>query len=467
MLRSYGPGLVLASMVIVAASIVGCGSETPPAPPDAGSGGGGGGTDAGAGGGADAGGSADAGGGGGGGDTGMNDGGSGGGGASDGGSGGGGSDGGSGGGGGGGAPPECAGLMPETPGTMRTISVTSEQPGGCFDASGDGAGFMALRNDDSHGFPAWELFSPAPARTGRFGVRGGNLWQQPSGFIAWVKASFIQANVIHVDPTGDNSGGRQPVGFDGSDPWLWPNPQGGLAVAGKLIKPGRDPKASSQIWMFDANGDSRGDPRPLGSSGAIFGLGVDLLGRALVVYDGGSGNVDAQWFSPDGAPLTDVFRILSAFVAGPATWFEMAPLLGGGLALRRMDASRPGLLTGLHTKWLLTLSSGAASAQAAPDWLTSRPDTSLQPARNFRAYAILPMGAQGTACSQRLELLAPTGASCGAFDFPIAAGSCDTRDLRLGVDGTVLQKLPCEFESRVGDAGSRSNTLRFWPAALR
>lgn len=361
--------------------------------------------------------------------------------------------------------------MPESPGTMRTISVSTNLGSpGCFPGSGpsgDGAGFIALPNDGIHHNPAWDFFSPAPARTGSTGTTmlGGNLWPQPSGFIKWGKVSFIQATVVHADPSGRTSGGREPVGFEGpGDPWVSPDPRGGLAIAGKLIKPGTP--ASPKIWMFGADGESRGDPRPLGSSAPIFGLGVDLLGRVLVVFDGGSGNVDAQWFAPDGAPLTGVFRILSDFAAGPATWFEMAPLLGGGLALRRMDAG-PGVGSSWHSRWLLTLSSGAASAQPAPDWLTSRPDTSLQPARNFRAYAVLPMGARGAACSQRLELLAPTGASCGTFDFPIAPGTCDTPDLHLGLDGTVLQKLPCEFETMLTQLPTWTNTLRYWPAALR
>src|SRR5207244_15494 len=80
-------------------------------------------------------------------------------------------------------------------------------------------------------------------------------------------------------------------------------------------------------------------PRDLPTDSAVFGLGVDLNDRVLVIQDGYArcgGCIVAQWFERDGSPLTGQFTLFTGFSAGPATWFELAPLIGGGLAVRRM-----------------------------------------------------------------------------------------------------------------------------------
>jgi hypothetical protein len=210
----------------------------------------------------------------------------------------------------------------------------------------------------------------------------------------------------------------------------------------------------------------RWGPQPLASGGDVFGSGVDLLGRALVITDGsatfGAGGISAQWFGPDGTPLTGEFLLIAGFVTGPSTWFETSALIGGGVVVRRMDGYNP-----THAHALVTVASGSATAQPAPAWMTSRPDTRLQVARGEHAYAVLPAGAKAVTCSQRLEVLAPDGTSCGAADYPIAAGICDTYDLTLAADGTVIQQLPLSMEDASPYSGGTSCTWRWWPAAVR
>ena len=63
-------------------------------------------------------------------------------------------------------------------------------------------------------------------------------------------------------------------------------------------------------------------------------------------------------------------------------------------------------------------------------------------------------------------MLAPDGKSCGARDYPLAAGTCDTLDLALGMDGTVIQQLPVSMETQVDQHGSHTCTWRWWAAAL-
>jgi hypothetical protein len=80
---------------------------------------------------------------------------------------------------------------------------------------------------------------------------------------------------------------------------------------------------------------------------------------------------------------------------------------------------------------------------------------------------VLPYAATGVACSQRLEVVAPDGTSCGSREYPIAAGTCDTHDLSLGADGTVIQQLPDSMESKDEVMLVHSCTWRWWPGAAK
>jgi len=87
----------------------------------------------------------------------------------------------------------------------------------------------------------------------------------------------------------------------------------------------------------------------------------------------------------------------------------------------------------------------------------------------YRGAAVLalPLGAKGVLCTQRVEVVAPDGTSCGATDYPIAGGTCDTLDLNLGADGTIIQQLPGAMEQTNSIVGGHTCTWRWWPAALR
>ena len=63
--------------------------------------------------------------------------------------------------------------------------------------------------------------------------------------------------------------------------------------------------------------------------------------------------------------------------------------------------------------------------------------------------------------AQRVEIVAPDGTSCGARDFPIAAGTCETKDLTVGWDGTVIQGLPTALETAGQPFDQRTCTLRW------
>ena len=88
-------------------------------------------------------------------------------------------------------------------------------------------------------------------------------------------------------------------------------------------------------------------------------------------------------------------------------------------------------------------------------------------ARGGRGYAVVPYGAKNVTCSQRIEVVAPDGTSCGAREYPIAAGTCDTHDMALGADGTVIQLLPDAMETKDPIRLTQTCTWRWWSAALR
>jgi hypothetical protein len=243
------------------------------------------------------------------------------------------------------------------------------------------------------------------------------------------------------------------------------DPNGGVLFAGDVGFASQTHTHSA--IKYSANGAApnvRWGPKPLASRGAVFGAGVDVLGRSLVITDGsekfGAGAISAQWFEQSGDAATGEFQLVAGFVPGRSTWFETSPLVGGGLAVRRVD-------DGAHAQALVVVASGNAAVSPAPDWMKARPDVKLQIARGGRAYAALPYGGANEKCSQRLEIVAPDGTSCGARDYAVASGTCDLGELTLGFDGTVIQQLPRAMESSEPVRESHSCTWRFWPGAAK
>jgi hypothetical protein len=212
----------------------------------------------------------------------------------------------------------------------------------------------------------------------------------------------------------------------------------------------------------------RWGPKALASGGAVYGAGVDLLGRALVITDGmkfGPDTISAQWFDRDGTALTGEFVLVTGFTAAESTWFETSPLIGSGVMVRRMDYSYSERV--FRSQALAVVDGGMPSVRAAPDWMASRPNTRLEVARGRRGYAVVPYGAKGVPCTQHVEVLAPDGASCGALEYRIADGTCDTHDMAVGTDGTVIQLLPDAMETKDPLLLTHSCTWRWWTGAAK
>jgi hypothetical protein len=372
---------------------------------------------------------------------------------------------------------DCDGLGPGALPAMITYQTTvdySSPHGVCQLAIGNGDGFVA-HEVSTMGLPRWTILTPSGAVNGTFSEgQHGEAAPTAAGFVGYEGPNALPGQGgPGIPPVADVKAWDERGQVIGTTPLYGSgvfasDPRGGLLAVGRFSATNTSPApADTMVEMFNADASVRWGPVALGSDATVFGAGVDLLGRALVVLDGGSGNIDAIWIDEHGAAKTAVFRVLSGFSAGVSTWFETSPLIGSGLALRRMDAPATGDER-RSSRWLGILPSGTASLQAAPDWLASRPDTNMELARSGRAYAFTPWAADASVCDQQVEIVSPAGSSCGKADFAVDGSACTTRELRLGLDGTVMQMLPNSREQNTPPGSAvYTCTLRYWPAALR
>ena len=334
---------------------------------------------------------------------------------------------------------------------------------------GDGSGAIALEVNQTPGLE-WQLLSRAGARIGSVGAWQGEIFPQSSGYFVEEGSSGgpnASPSYVGVTQSGAETGRLQT--YERPIPLAGPN--GRLLLVGPLSLATDTPQRQTAM-LLDEGARVLWGPRALGLQSNVFGGGLDLQGRALVIQDGsstfGSDSIAAQWFDLDGTPMGDPFELIGNFSPGKSTWFETSPLIGGGLAVRRMDITfdSSGISNGVASEWLAVLTSGSSQPDKVPSWLQSRPNTSLHLVRSVTAYATTPWGADVGACAQQVEVLSPAGNSCGSLALSIDSASCRTRDLRMGLDGTLLQMLPFDHEHQIGTTDGRTCTLRFWPGAL-
>jgi hypothetical protein len=139
---------------------------------------------------------------------------------------------------------------------------------------------------------------PLQQRTG-FSHVSGRPYLGPSWAIQYGQM------VSDFDSAGNSTGVSHLANHSGKDNLpAAADPTGGVLFAGDLAMGPSDPILHAAL-MYNGGGTSasvRWGPKTLASSGALFGLGVDVLGRSLVITDGGprfgGGNISAQWFDP-------------------------------------------------------------------------------------------------------------------------------------------------------------------------
>jgi hypothetical protein len=384
------------------------------------------------------------------------------------------------------APASCANIAPPTATTVRRFVLAPAQTNcqsGAADASGTLAFPITSTGADDHGSSV-AFATPDGTSLGFASVNANgfpHLTQQADGFFAWAGCGYLcQWSAIEIH-AWDSSASPKAIALRGIEGLTSTvsagNPRGGLLLAGNFsgtTPPFSDPyvRAAAMYERGPSGPSLRWGPRPLETAGSLVAAGVDVLGRTLVISDGtakfGAGTLSAQWFDGDGTPITGEFLLLGSWDPANLMRLEAVPLIGGGLAIFRRDRTGYWLnrFFSATTQALVTVASGAASAQTAPEWMRSRPNTRLQIIRGGQAYAVLPDGSMHVQCSQTVGIVAPDGTWCGSADYPIAPGTCDTSDLTLGADGTVIQQLPIAMEQSTYATTRDGCTWQWWAGAL-
>jgi hypothetical protein len=329
---------------------------------------------------------------------------------------------------------------------------------------GEGEGNIALEVSESD-HPSWDLLTADGTRIGTADAWWGALFPAAIGYIIEQGNSGGPNNAPEIQSIDPKGARRKHTRVFGR-PLLVPSSQGELLVVGPISTRFVAPvDAQQMVWQLGNDATSLWGPTLLTLQSRVLGAGSDEDGRVLVIQDGasqfGEGSIAAQWFGRDGSALTGAFMLIPQFRPGASTWFETSPI-SRGLAIRRTDQETPTALK--RSEWLLVIHSGSQRPDPAPEWLRSRPDTDLARLADGR-YAMLPWGRDASPCAQSVEILSSAGASCGTISLTMDSGKCRTRDIRRGLDGTLLQMLPVDRED--AQSLTRSCTLRFWPGALR
>jgi hypothetical protein len=274
-------------------------------------------------------------------------------------------------------PAQCASLTPGAPPSAMSIAISNQ--GSCGTGMGDTTGTLGLQSFSSPGGDTLHFINADTANqngVAAYSNTKGSFVPTRDGFTGvfhyltntddgWV-ADYWRHDAFSVQSGSVIHGNIVSAG----------TPFGTVAIAGTLNW--ADRARRPQLWMLGWNETDLRCGHDLASAGTVFGLGGDANGRVLVVTDGGSGNIDAQWFNENCTAMTGAFRLITGFQAGANTWFETAPLVEGGVAVRRVDQQND--IDGRPfraAQWLLTVRAGSATPQTAPKWLTDRPNTNM------------------------------------------------------------------------------------------
>ncbi|HZR08499.1 MAG TPA: hypothetical protein VFA79_07945 [Myxococcales bacterium] len=308
-----------------------------------------------------------------------------------------------------GVAPECAGLVPGSPGSAFTFDVLAYDNGESCDASAiDGEGVVAalarLNSDNT-----WYEFAPSyGARSGNFGTT--EVVPQRAGFIGlWGTgpvsvALFTQGG----EPTNPAPIGSGPVVL-------------GPAYAGGVISL----FATSTALTVRKHDAQAFEVASATVSGAFLPVAAaeDSTGTVLAIT-GSAGTLSGIWVDMAKQVATQPFTIATGSAA------RARPLQGGGIAVQ------------VDGRWTGLVEPSQPGVQPPPAWLADAADFAV--VRGAKAYALIPK--TGTA----VGIVSTQGNSCGTVAFP------GVSSITVGVDGTVL-----------GATGARGCTKFVWRNVLR
>jgi Divergent InlB B-repeat domain len=334
-------------------------------------------------------------------------------------------------------PDDCAGLVPATPGAVSgsfTTSVLtfahSTNPTICKPGFADGDGTLALQITDGRSGAGHETNFVSPAGALLNSALDGEvtITEQANGFI---DSDFDgQDSLIHYDSKGNItavSGKFDTVRAIATDPT-------GGAVALQM-EPAGSVEAVTSV-MLNAY-DAQVAPRWQATLPAqpVAMAAVDRAGNTLVIIDGdnlyGPRTVAGIWVD-HGGKVGAEFKLHDAMPSGsPAhnVIFTVAERVGSGLFI------------GAEGSWFAQLDALATTPAAPPAWLAARAVSNMHVVHGGHGYAVLPNAAAGD-CAQTIDIVSPSGKTCGSQTFRAADGSCSTGAIRVGYDGTVVQQVP-------------------------
>lgn len=368
--------------------------------------------------------------------------------------------------GGGTAASDCDGLAPQTPGAPSQFKLINQDldNGSCFPGQTDGTGHIAVswQNAFQPHNSDYTFVDPATsAKVGSFTGVQLFLIGQASGFMGGECAGAdCEQRFDVLGPTGQRVNGSS---FDGPGNGVQANDPTGGMIHARLAS--RSTPYTVLLDAIDASGNvrwTRSLPETFPTTLEIRQVlvGVDRQGNVLALWKTstgrfGAGAWAAQWFDHGGNPGPE-FQAVSGAAFPTSLWERV----GSGLFLLGFPGGR--------RAWLGQFEPLATSLSAAPSWLAAQPDVTLHMVHGGTGYARLPLSDVRGACVQNVEVISPSGQSCGTASFAVDGGSCLTSNISVGYDGTVIQQLPREREAPCTAAGHQCDcTYRFWPGFFR
>jgi hypothetical protein len=372
-------------------------------------------------------------------------------------------------------PDECAGLVPPSVPPPNVFTVPPDSYANeCAPGTTDGSGTMVLPTLPTGGAPPgtfiFRFVGLDGLLKGSFTDRFDDIYifdilEQANGFVVARYDNFVPSNkadsVFTVSPTGV----KGPPQYPGSSFMIDAvNPVGG-AVTALQDPPNSGPyeivswdEALNRRWTVNTGAEE------------VLSVGVDRNGATLVVVreKADSSNLSAFWIDPSGVAGAE-------FVFGSEAT-RLVPRVGDGFFVYDYVPTLVTPVEELPAQWpemgtpLAQIDSYAADVKAPPAWLAARPHKGLHTVHGGAGYALIDPAGDVASCGQQIEVLAPSGKSCGTASFFIADGACRAGRLTVGYDGTVIQQLPVAMEpvSEIAPGFSEhACTWRYWPGFFR
>ena len=342
---------------------------------------------------------------------------------------------------------ECSAIRPPPvgpPGGRHTMQAG----GDCQAGVSDGNGTLALGVDNV--IPVsnsmLHFVSPAGDLLAAYPGTNASLTGQLSGFEGQVFTGIGQER--YLLRTWDASGhaiAETPPFPDGPQ-MITENPLGGIVIWRFSATP-------AVIESYDEHLNLRWRVNQPGVDPGAFA--VDRAGRTLILFGGSLREklLDGMWIDEHGT-------------AGPVFHLGPQDAFAHQLGLQLTQRVQDGLFLQTGGKWTGQFDSLARAASSPPAWLESRPDTRLHMVHGGTGYAVLSSAGGAGRCAQAVEVVAPSGTSCGTVAFPSASDSCSFATGSVGYDGTAMVA-SSKVTDGCANSGTCTCTWQWWPGFFR